>query len=112
MQVVYKKGEDSLCKISHAECFRTKIFDKFYQGMGRRHVFRIPLQNSEFQFICKCNRQFLVVCFYISSTLICEKTVLLSCLGKEGKCLSKDGKWKSVCWEEKVIQRNVASCYP
>ena len=102
VQIVYKKGEDSLCKISHEECFRTNIFDRFYQGMGRRHVFQIPLQNSEFQLIC--NRQFLVVCFYISSTLICEKILLLSCLDKEGKCLSKDGKWKSVCLEEKVAR--------
>ena len=90
MQIVNKKGEeDSLCKTSHAKCFRTKIFDRFHQGMSRRHGFRIPLQNSEFQFIC--NRQFLVVCFYLSSTLICENTLLLSCLDKEEKSLSKDG---------------------
>ena len=66
MQIVNKKREkDSLCKTSHAKCFRTKIFYTFHQGMGRRHVFRIPLQNSEFQFIC--NIQFLVVCFYLHS---------------------------------------------
>ena len=88
MQIVNKKGEgDSLCKISHAKCFRTKIFDRFHQGMSRRHGFRILLQNSEFQFIC--NRQFLVVCSYLSSTLICENTLLLSCLDKRKKFIER-----------------------
>ena len=37
---------------SHAKCFRAKIFDRFRQGMSRRHVFRIPIYMI---------RQFLVV---------------------------------------------------
>ena len=61
---------------SHAKCFRAKIFDRFHQGMSRRHVFRIPLQNSEFQFTC--NIQFLVVCFYLHSDI--GKYPALSCL--------------------------------
>ena len=87
MQIVNKRGEkDSLYKTPHAKCFRTKIFDRFHQGMSRRHVFRIPLQNSEFDLYAIYN------CWlYVSNfTLICENTLLLSCMGEEEKCLSKD----------------------
>ena len=74
---VNKKGEkDSLCKTSHAKCFTTKIFDRFHQGMSRRHVFRIPLQNSEFQI----SNLYAIYNFwlYVSIfTLICENTLLL-----------------------------------
>ena len=68
MQIVNKKGEkDSLCKTSHAKCFRTKIFDRVHQGMSRRHLFRIPPAKFRIQFIC--NIQFLVVCFYLHSDI-------------------------------------------
>ena len=87
MQIVNKKGEkDSLCKTSHAKCFRTKIFDRVHQGMSRRHLFRIPLQNSEFNLYAIYNFWLYVSIF----TLICGNTLLLSFMDEEEKCLSKD----------------------
>ena len=47
-------AEDSLCKKFLTNCFKTKNFDTFHQGMGLQHVFQIPLPNSEFRL---CNRQ-------------------------------------------------------
>ena len=87
MQTVNKKGEkDSLCKTCHVKCFRTKIFDRFHQEMSRRRVFRIPLQIPNSNLYAIYNFWLHVSIF----TLICENTLLLSCMDKEEKCLSKD----------------------
>ena len=86
MKIVNKKGEKySLCKHPTQNVLKRK-FDKFHQGMSRRHVFRILLQNSEFQFFAIYNFWLYVSIF----TLICENTLLLSCMDEEEKCLSKD----------------------
>ena len=76
------------------KCFRTKIFDRFHQEMSGRHVFRIPLQNFEFQISeFQISNLYAIYNFwwYVSIfTLICENTLLLSCMDEEEKCLSKD----------------------
>ena len=49
MQIVNRKGaEDYLYKTSHPKCFLTTNFDRIHQDMSLRHVFQIPLPNSEY----------------------------------------------------------------
>ena len=65
----------------------TTNFDQIHKKMNLRHVFKIPLPNSDYAM-----DNVLVAYFvYIFSTLICENTLFLSCFDKEGKCLLKDG---------------------
>ena len=88
MQIVNKKRErDSLWKTFHAKCFRTKIFDRFHQGMSRRHVFRIiPCTIPNSNLFAIYNFWLYVSIF----TLMCENTLLLSCMDEEERYLSKD----------------------
>ena len=67
MQIVNKKGEkDSSCKTSHAKCFRTKIFDRFHQGMSRR-VFVSCVPNSPAKFRIPIYMQYKIFgCMFLS----------------------------------------------
>ena len=85
-----KQQEGSTYKDSYPNCFiATNSTAKLWRGtMNRGEILRA------------CSVIFAV--HFPLWTLICENTLLLSCLHKEEKGLSKDGQWKGFCWEEKV----------
>ena len=102
-----KTGEkDYLSKTFHAKCFR-KIFDRFHQGMSRRHVFRIPLQNFELQISeFQISNLYAIYNFwlYVSIfTLICENTLFLSCMDEEKNVYRKTGNGKVFAGRKRYV---------
>ena len=77
-----KKGsEDSLCKIFNPKCFKTTNFDRFPW---------IPSRNECSKFSCQIsNSDYAMFWLYVSYLSGFKNALLLSCLDKNEKCLSK-----------------------
>ena len=104
MQILNKKGpEDSLCKTSHSKCFKTTNFDRFKQIPSRNKSFKFS--NSDYAIDNVLVSYFVSIWFLHArtSTLICENTLLLSCLDQEENVYQMRGSGKGFAGRQRYV---------